>query len=138
MPDDATAETLHMPAELRRELAQLRAERDAALARETAIAEVLGVINSSPGDLAPVFDAILERAHTLCGVTHGGLVIYDGEHFRLVAERGMPAAFAELVRQPFPARGARQRLVDGAAFVHVADVTAREAADLDEPIPRVG
>src|SRR5439155_23059095 len=42
----------------------------------------------------------------------------------------------ELVRQPFPARGARQRLVDGAAFVHVADVAAREPADLNDPIPR--
>jgi hypothetical protein len=75
-------------AELEAELERRTAEQDEALARESAMADVLGVINSSAGDLAPIFDAILEKAHSLSGAALGALAIFDGEQFRVVAAHG--------------------------------------------------
>ena len=104
-PDSTFTDQQQVIADLQRERDEARAERDEALAREAATAEVLQVINASPGDLAPVFDAILEKAHSLCGAEHGALATFDGEYFRAVALRAMPEPFGELLRQPQPMPG---------------------------------
>ena len=92
-PDNTLADPEQLIADLRRQLAESRAEmdeaqrqltertieRDEALTQQTATAEVLQVINSSPGDL--------ERALRLCEASFGILFIGDGERFRGVATR---------------------------------------------------
>ena len=101
--DDEVAELRRQRDERTAELELRTAERDEAQAQQTATAEVLQVINSSPGDLAPVFDAILEKAHRLCGAELGSLATYDGEGFRALTTRGYPEEYAAVLRQPFPA-----------------------------------
>ncbi|HTQ33031.1 MAG TPA: GAF domain-containing protein [Stellaceae bacterium] len=121
------------------ENARLMTETQEALDQQTATAEVLGVINASPGDLAPVFDAMLERAMRLCEAAFGMMHTYDGQAVHPVAVRGLPARFAEFaadpLNQPGPG-GATPRLAAGAPFVHVADLMDEEAYRAGDPYRR--
>jgi len=116
-------------------VAELRRERDEALAREAAMAEVLQVINSSPGDLAPVFDAMLEKAMRLCEARFGLLSIIDGEQIRAVAERGVPTAYAEFRRRnDSPATSPiAARVFRGEPFIHSVDLKAEDSYERGDP-----
>jgi two-component system NtrC family sensor kinase len=116
------------------ENARLLTETREALEQQTAVAEVLGVVNSSPGDLAPVFDAILEKAHTLSAI--GALLTFDGESFRFLA-RKVPPDLAEVAGRPFKP-GPQNRLNDllrGEPLLHILD--AREVLALAPEDPQL-
>jgi GAF domain-containing protein len=137
-PDSTLADSEQLIADLRRrlaeheaELAEREAELAEALQRETATAEVLGVINSSPGDLAPVFDAMLEKAARLCEAPFGILRTWDGECFHFGAVHGDPR-FCDWVRQRGPIRTDRDasllgRIQAGERVVHITDAQNDEA-----------
>jgi len=111
-PDSTLANPEQRIADLERQLAECKAERDAGLEREAATAEVLRVINTAPGDLAPVFDAILEKALHLCGAVFGQLYRYDGEFLTSVVVRGNPR-YAEWIQRRGPVRLSPSTPLDG-------------------------
>jgi two-component system, NtrC family, sensor kinase len=116
------------------ENARLINEQREALEQQTAMADVLRAINGSPGELAPVFDVIGERAIKLCDAAAGALMLPDGDRFRAVALGGVPDAYAEFCRNS-PAYGRPTpgslpaRMLAGANIVHIKDIT-----DVDEHI----
>ncbi len=86
------------------ENARLFNETQEALERQTATADVLKVISESPTDVQPVFDAIAERAKTLCGAQISGVARFDGEWVHLVAYHGVSREADNAMRSVFPVK----------------------------------
>jgi GAF domain-containing protein len=117
-------------AELKKKLAE-------ALEQQTATSEVLRVISSSPGELQPVFDAMLANAARLCEAKFGTLYLRDGDAFHVASLHNAPPAFAEdrkrgLIR-PGPGT-ALGRLIRTKQVVHIADVTTEQAYIEGDPL----
>jgi GAF domain-containing protein len=97
-----------------------------ALEQQTATSEVLQVISSSPGELLPVFEAVLENAVRICEAELGVLVLCEDGGFRHIAAHGVPPAYVEYrQREPLirPGPGAPlHRLADTKQVVHVSDL----------------
>jgi two-component system NtrC family sensor kinase len=89
-----------------------------ALEQQTAMSEVLGVISTSPGDLQPVFQAMLENAVRICDATFGNVHRWDGEVLQMLAGHNTPPAFAEALRRlpfrllPSPPTSHMRRMVE--------------------------
>jgi len=106
------------------ELRQRTDDLSEALEWQTATSEVLGVISSSPGELEPVFQAMLANAVRLCDAKFGVLNLYEGGVFRTVAVHNVPPAYAEMRRReplrPHPGT-AHAEVVRTKQVVHISD-----------------
>jgi GAF domain-containing protein len=119
------------------ELRQRTDDLSESLEQQTATSEVLRVISSSPGELEPVFHAMLENATRVCGSNFGTLYLREGEAFRAVSMHGatpdyLRSRLGQLVH-PGPATGLG-RAVRTKQAVHIADVTAEPAYRERDPM----
>jgi len=114
------------------ENARLLNELRQSLEQQTASAEVLQVISRSPGDLEPVFAAMLENAVRICHANFGNIYRWDGESLQLVATFNTPPAFAE-ARRRSPFRPAASdpvgRMIAAKTIIHVSDTTGYPGHD---------
>ena len=124
-------------ARLLSELRQRTDDLTKSLEQQTATSEVLSVISSSPGDLGPVFQAMLENAVRICDAKFGNVYRAEGDGLRIVATHNTPSVFAEARRSsayfsPGPKNPVR-RMMTTKAVVHVTDVAATDAYAEREP-----
>jgi GAF domain-containing protein len=113
-------------ARLLNELRQRTDDLSESLQQQTATADVLKVISSSPGELEPVFNAMLENAVRICGAKFGNLMLREGEGFRVGATHGAHPAYVEYLRseQVFLHNTGLRQLVKTKEHYHLLDITA--------------
>src|SRR5450759_4279482 len=115
------------PAGRETEVARLTRELHEAAEQQTATSDVLKVIARSPGDLAPVFDALVERAMRLCEAAYGHVYTFDGELFHLAVAHG-ERRYLDWIRQSGPRPPTSSltfvRIVAGESVAHIGDITA--------------
>ena len=116
---------------------RLLTELRESLQQQTATADVLRVISSSPGELVPVFEAMLANATRICDAKFGNLLLYERDEFRVAAMHGAPPAWAELRnREPVIPRGLDhplRRVADSKMLQHIADIRADPACVRRDP-----
>jgi GAF domain-containing protein len=112
------------------ELRQRTDDLSESLAQQTATSDVLKVISSSPGELGPVFKAMLEKAVRVCGARFGILFLSEGDGFRTTAMHNVPRAFAEKrEREPFlrPTAGSPLgRVMLTRQVAHISDIMTEQ------------
>jgi signal transduction histidine kinase len=112
-------------ADLENKVEQRTAELSESLEQQTATSEVLQVISSSPGELEPVFDAMLANATRICGANFGVMNLWDGNSFAIAANYNLPPAFvaarqrAQIHPHPESVLGTVARTHQ---FVHIHDL----------------
>ena len=109
---------------LLKELRQRTDDLTESLEQQTATSEVLQVISSSPGELQPVFEKMLENATNLCDAKFGTINLRDGDVFHIVASHNVPAAFAEHAR--------RQPIRPHPKSIHAKIVRTRQVSQIDD------
>ena len=119
-------------------VARLARERDEALEQLSAASEVLKVISSSPGELDPVFHAMLGNAVRICDAKFGFMFSYDGEAFHMTALLGPPAEYAKVLQRVAAIRPgpdtALGRIVKTKQVAQITDVKAERAYAEGDPI----
>src|SRR5262245_2088480 len=111
-------------------LDQRTRERDEAREQLAATSEVLKVISSSPGELGPVFQAMLEKASNLCEAKFGMMYLLKGDAFELTASYNSPLALVEERARPGSRPGANtppDRMVRTKSVIHIVDLASDEA-----------
>ncbi len=114
-------------ADLQEQVSALTRELAEAREQQTATSEVLQVISSSPGELEPVFQAMLENATRICAAKFGTLYLRDADAYRAVAIHNAPPAYVEARKRDLvrpPPDSALGQIANTRKVAHVTDITA--------------